>query len=82
MVCRTRFYSSKGQLLRSILHPREHSEAFVSDSTCFIVFMLVGCMGLYIWAAIVLEAVGAWAGGTWVVQVCAAGWHTPWVARG
>ncbi|KXZ43114.1 hypothetical protein GPECTOR_102g67 [Gonium pectorale] len=59
MVCRTRFYSAKGQLLRSILFPREHEETFISDSLRFIVVMLAACMGLYIWAAVVLASVGA-----------------------
>ncbi|KAG2425624.1 hypothetical protein HYH02_014997 [Chlamydomonas schloesseri] len=59
MVCRTRFYSAKGQLLRSILFPREHEESFISDSLRFICVMLAACMGLYIWAAVVLAQVGA-----------------------
>ncbi|GFR50065.1 hypothetical protein Agub_g12207, partial [Astrephomene gubernaculifera] len=59
VVCRTRFYSAKGQLLRSILFPREHEESFISDSLRFICAMLAGCMGLYVWAAVVLASVGA-----------------------
>lgn len=59
MVCRTRFYSAKGQLLRSILFPREPEESFISDSLRFICVMLAACMGLYIWAAVVLAQVGA-----------------------
>eukprot|EP00879_Flechtneria_rotunda_P018825 GHRR01019759.1.p1 GENE.GHRR01019759.1~~GHRR01019759.1.p1 ORF type:complete len:982 (+),score=342.10 GHRR01019759.1:311-3256(+) len=59
MVVRTRFYSAKGQLLRSILHPRDSSESFVSDSLKFIGVMLVACMGIFIWAAVVLAQLGA-----------------------
>jgi len=59
MVCRTRFYSAKGQLLRSILFPREHSGNFISDSLIFICVMLIICVGLYIWAAVILHDVGA-----------------------
>jgi magnesium-transporting ATPase (P-type) len=59
MVVRTRFYSAKGQLLRSILFPREHSESFISDSLKFIGVMLLACIGLFIWAAVVLASVGA-----------------------
>ncbi|GIL93414.1 hypothetical protein Vretifemale_20808 [Volvox reticuliferus] len=59
MVCRTRFYSAKGQLLRSILFPREHEESFISDSLKFICGMLVLCLALYIWAAVVLARNGA-----------------------
>lgn len=59
LVVRTRFYSAKGQLLRSILHPREHQQSFVSDSLKFICVMLLGCMALYIWAAVVLASIGA-----------------------
>lgn len=74
MVVRTRFYSAKGQLLRSILHPREHSGSFISDSLKFIGVMLVVCIGLFIWAAVVLIQVG----GSWpsaAFQPCAC---TPW----
>lgn len=59
MVVRTRFYSAKGQLLRSILFPREQAEAFISDSLKFIIVMLCACMGLFVWAAIVLARIGA-----------------------
>ncbi|PNH10671.1 Dynein-1-alpha heavy chain, flagellar inner arm I1 complex [Tetrabaena socialis] len=59
VVCRTRFYSAKGQLLRSILFPREHEESFVSDSLRFIAVMLAACLGLYVWAAVVLTQIGA-----------------------
>ncbi|GLC61164.1 hypothetical protein PLESTB_001725200 [Pleodorina starrii] len=59
MVCRTRFYSAKGQLLRSILFPREHEESFISDSLKFILGMLVACMALFAWAAVVMAGVGA-----------------------
>ncbi|GLI67792.1 hypothetical protein VaNZ11_012078 [Volvox africanus] len=59
MVCRTRFYSAKGQLLRSILFPREHEESFISDSLKFICGMLVLCLSLYVWAAVVLARNGA-----------------------
>lgn len=44
---------------RSILFPREHEESFISDSLRFIVVMLAGCMGLYIWAAVVLHSIGS-----------------------
>lgn len=59
MVCRTRFYSAKGQLLRSILFPKEHSDSFISDSLKFIAVMLTACIGLFIWAAVVLASIGA-----------------------
>jgi cation-transporting ATPase 13A2 len=44
---------------RSILFPREQAEAFVSDSLKFILVMLVICMGLFVWAAVVLATIGA-----------------------
>ncbi|KAG2500541.1 hypothetical protein HYH03_001317 [Edaphochlamys debaryana] len=59
VVVRTRFYSAKGQLLRSILFPREHEESFISDSLRFIAVMLAACLGLYVWAAVVLATNGA-----------------------
>ncbi|WIA28629.1 hypothetical protein OEZ86_011166 [Tetradesmus obliquus] len=59
MVARTRFYSAKGQLLRSILYPRDGSESFISDSLKFIGVMLVACIGIFIWAAVVLASIGA-----------------------
>lgn len=59
VVVRTRFYSAKGQLLRSILFPREQAAAFISDSLKFIAVMLVACMGLFAWAAVVLSHIGA-----------------------
>eukprot|EP00798_Chlamydomonas_sp_ICE-L_P017929 gene17929-24323_t len=59
MVCRSGFYSAKGQLLRSILYPKEMEATFIKDSLIFIAFMLVLCIGLFIWAAIALAAVGA-----------------------
>eukprot|EP00882_Tetradesmus_deserticola_P011647 GHRQ01012321.1.p1 GENE.GHRQ01012321.1~~GHRQ01012321.1.p1 ORF type:complete len:287 (+),score=60.12 GHRQ01012321.1:2438-3298(+) len=59
MVVRTRFYSAKGQLLRSILFPRDGSESFISDSLKFIGVMLVACMGIFIWAAVVLTRLGS-----------------------
>ena len=59
MVVRSRFYSAKGQLLRSILFPREHSQSFISDSLKLIAVMLAACMGVFIWAAVVLVQVGA-----------------------
>lgn len=59
LVVRTRWYSAKGQLLRSILYPRSHQQRFVSDSLHFIGFMLAGCLALYVWAALVLLSIGA-----------------------
>jgi hypothetical protein len=43
----------------SILFPREHEEDFISDSLKFIFVMLVVCMALYVWAAVVLARMGA-----------------------
>lgn len=65
MVVRTRFYSAKGELLKSILYPREHSESFVSDSLRFIAMMLAVCLLLYTWSATTLASVGA----GWVMLV-------------
>lgn len=48
---------------RSILFPREHEQSFVSDSLKFIIFMLVGCMALFMWAAVVLYKVRKGGGG-------------------
>ena len=59
VVVRTRFYSAKGALLRSILHPKEHGEAFVGDSLRFIGVMLAACLLLFVWAAIALALIGA-----------------------
>jgi cation-transporting ATPase 13A3/4/5 len=44
---------------RSILFPPEHEQSFVNDSLIFISFMLVGCVALFIWAAVVLKSIGA-----------------------
>ena len=44
---------------RSILFPTEHERSFVNDSLVFIGFMLVGCVALFVWAAIVLKSIGA-----------------------
>ncbi len=49
---------------RSILFPREHSESFVSDSLKFIFVMLVACIALFVWAAVVLATVSAYRGST------------------
>eukprot|EP00775_Hariotina_reticulata_P010483 gene10483-10642_t len=59
MVVRTRFYSAKGQLLRSILHPRDGSDSFLRDSIIFIAVMLVACIGIFVWAAVALASIGA-----------------------
>lgn len=62
VVCRTSFWTAKGQLLKSILFPRQHRETFASDSMAFIAVML--CLGLlfYIWDIIALSSYGAPAG--------------------
>jgi len=59
VVARTSFWTAKGQLLRSILFPREHKMHFVSDAMRFIGAML--CLGLlfYIWDVIALASFGA-----------------------
>jgi cation-transporting ATPase 13A2 len=59
VVCRTRFYSAKGQLLRSILFPNELNQSFISDSLKFIAVMLTAAILLYIWGMVTLIAVGA-----------------------
>jgi cation-transporting ATPase 13A2 len=59
VVCRTRFYSAKGQLLRSILFPNELNESFVSDSVKFILVMLSAAILMYIWSMFTLISVGA-----------------------
>lgn len=62
VVARTSFWTAKGQLLRSILFPREHKMHFVSDAMRFIGAML--CLGLlfYIWDVVALASFGASAG--------------------
>lgn len=62
VVCRTAFWTAKGQLLKSILFPRQHKQTFASDALKFIAAML--CLGLlmYIWALIALASYGASAG--------------------
>ena len=59
LVVRTRFYSSKGQLLRSILFPRSQPRRFVNDSIQFIAFMLIICVVIFSIAAINLKKAGA-----------------------
>ena len=59
VVVRTGFYGAKGQLLRSILHPKEVSEAFVSDSLAFIALMAAVALSLYAWSATAMNSAGA-----------------------
>lgn len=52
-------FQPQGELLRSILHPREPAESFVSDSLKFIALMGLICVGLFTWSATTMAAVGA-----------------------
>ncbi|GAB4820540.1 hypothetical protein N2152v2_007586 [Parachlorella kessleri] len=63
VVCRTSFWTAKGELLKSILHPRvQHKLTFVSDALKFIGVMLLLGLLFYIWDVIALASYGAKAG--------------------
>lgn len=49
VVCRTAFWTAKGQLLKSILFPRQHKSTFVDDALKFIAAMLLLGLLFYIW---------------------------------
>lgn len=62
VVCRTAFWTAKGQLLKSILFPRQHKMTFASDAMKFIAVMLLLGLLFYIWDIIALASYGASAG--------------------
>lgn len=62
VVCRTAFWTAKGQLLKSILFPRQHKQTFASDAMAFIVVMLSLGLLFYVWDIIALASYGAPAG--------------------
>jgi cation-transporting P-type ATPase 13A2 len=55
VVYRTGFRSAKGQLIATLLHPKENFMSFFSDALWVILFMAVLCTSLYIWSAVYLR---------------------------
>jgi predicted P-type ATPase len=51
VVCRTGFFSAKGELIRSIMFPKVHDLKYSRDALLFIVMMGTGGCLLYIWSA-------------------------------
>lgn len=62
VVVRTSFWTAKGQLLKSILFPRQHKETFASDAIAFIAVMLSLGLAFYVWDIVALASYGAPAG--------------------
>ncbi len=62
VVCRTAFWTAKGQLMKSILFPRQHRQTFVGDALRFIAVMLLLGFAFYIWDVVALASYGAKAG--------------------
>ena len=62
VVCRTAFWTAKGQLMKSILFPRQHRQTFVGDALKFIAVMLLLGLAFYIWDVVALASYGAKAG--------------------
>jgi cation-transporting ATPase 13A3/4/5 len=61
-VARTGFWTAKGALLKSILHPRAHRESFARDAMAFIGAMLALGAAFYAWDVLALASYGAPAG--------------------
>jgi cation-transporting ATPase 13A2 len=59
VVCRTAFWTAKGQLLKSILFPRQHKMTFASDALKFIAVMLLLGLAMYAFVVIALASYGA-----------------------
>jgi hypothetical protein len=55
VVYRTGFRSAKGQLIATLLHPKENFMSFFSDALWVILFMAILCTSLYIWSAVYLR---------------------------
>jgi cation-transporting P-type ATPase 13A2 len=55
VVYRTGFRSAKGQLISTLLNPKENFMSFFSDALWVILFMAVLCTSLYIWSAVYLR---------------------------
>jgi hypothetical protein len=62
VVCRTAFWTAKGQLMKSILFPRAHRQTFVGDALKFIAVMMLLGLGFYVWDVVALASYGAGAG--------------------
>lgn len=62
VVCRTAFWTAKGQLMKSILFPRQHRQTFVGDALRFIAVMLLLGLLFYVWDVVALASYGAKAG--------------------
>lgn len=52
---KTGFRSAKGQLISTLLNPKENFMSFFSDALWVILFMAVLCTSLYIWSAVYLR---------------------------
>lgn len=62
LVVRTGFSTAKGQLLKSILFPKQPKQTFMTDSLGFIGFMLILGVAFYVWDIVALVSYGAPAG--------------------
>ncbi len=62
VVCRTAFWTAKGQLLKSILFPRDHKAHFVGDALKFIGVMMALGLAFYVVDVVALAGYGAGAG--------------------
>ncbi|KAI3436891.1 hypothetical protein D9Q98_006299 [Chlorella vulgaris] len=62
VVCRTAFWTAKGQLMKSILFPRAHRATFVGDALRFIAVMLLLGLAFYAADVVALASYGAGAG--------------------
>ena len=62
VVCRTAFWTAKGQLMKSILFPRQHRQTFVGDALKFIAVMMMLGLLFYVWDVVALASYGAHAG--------------------
>lgn len=62
VVARTAFWTAKGQLMKSILFPRNQRQTFVGDALKFIAVMMMLGLCFYVWDVVALASYGAHAG--------------------
>ena len=58
VVCKTGFRSAKGQLIATLLNPKDDFLSFFSDAMWVILFMALLCTGLYMWCGAYLRENG------------------------